>query len=268
MKTSTVQLTGEQIAAFKRDGFLSLPALTTGEEVAQLCDIYDHLFAIKAGRDQGDHLDLTTADEDGQEPALPQILNPAKYAPQLTDTLLRANAEAVARQLLGPETTFRFDHAIRKPPHSGAATPWHQDEAYSDPAMDYDEVSIWIPLQPATVRNGCMWFVPGSQAGEILPHHPIGNDPRIIGLEVDDPEARSRGGVACELPPGGATVHHCKTLHYTGPNLTDQPRRAYILAFGAPPRPRVMPRRFIWLEQQHTKWQERSTAAKEDKGVS
>lgn len=262
MKTSNVELTHEQIEFFHREGYLSLPAITTTYEVAQLCNIYDHLFEIKAGRDQGDHLDLTTTDEDDGEPALPQILNPSKYAPTLTDTLLRANAEAIARQLLGSDATFRFDHAIRKPARSGAATPWHQDEAYSDPAMAYNEISIWIPLQEATLENGCMWFVPRSHTDDVLTHHPIGNDPRIVGLEVDAPAALMANAVACPLPPGGATIHHCKTLHYTGPNGSSEPRRAYILAFGALPRKLDAPRRFIWLEQQHTQWQARYGAAK------
>jgi ectoine hydroxylase-related dioxygenase (phytanoyl-CoA dioxygenase family) len=260
MKAS-LQLTPEQISFFHREGYLSLPAITSAEEVSQLCDIYDHLFEIKAGRDQGDHLDLTTTDEDDQEPALPQILNPSKYAPALKDTVLRANAEAVARQLLGPDTVYRGDHAIRKPARSGAATPWHQDEAYNSPIMAYNEISIWIPLQEATLENGCMHFVPRSHTDDVLPHHPIGNDPRIIGLEVDHPESLGKASVACPLPPGGATIHHCKTLHYTGPNLSSGPRRAYILAFGAPPTPLEAPRNFYWLEQQQTKWQERSRAA-------
>lgn len=261
MKTANIQLTPEQIAFFHREGYLALPTFTAPEEVSQLRDIYDHLFEIKAGRDQGDHLDLTTADEDDQEPALPQILNPSKYAPALVDTQLRANAEAVARQLLGPEIIYRGDHAIRKPPRSGAATPWHQDEAYNNPAMAYNEISIWIPLQPATLENGCMWFVPRSHTDDVLPHHPIGNDPRIIGLEVDDPESLTANAVACPLPPGGATIHHCKTLHYTGPNLSSEPRRAYILAFGAPPVRLEQPRNFYWLEQQQTNWQKRVEAA-------
>lgn len=261
MKSPNLVLTPEQIAFFHREGYLSIPAITTAEEVAQLCGIYDHLFAIKAGRDQGDHLDLTTTDEDGQEPALPQILNPSKYAPELSDTLLRANAEAIARQLFGPETVYRFDHAIRKPPHTGSATPWHQDEAYNSPTFDFNEVSIWIPLQEATLENGCMHFVPRSHTSGIHPHHSIGNDPRIIGLEVERPEEMSHGSVACPLPAGGATLHHCKTLHYTGPNVSDGPRRAYILAFGVPPTPLNEPRDFYWLEQQRTKWHERQEAA-------
>jgi ectoine hydroxylase-related dioxygenase (phytanoyl-CoA dioxygenase family) len=259
---ATLTLTPEQIDFFRRQGYLSLRAITTPEEVAGLRDVYDRLFATQAGRAQGDHLDLNGTDEDGVEAVLPQILNPSKYAPELTHTTFRANAEAIAKQLLGPEAEYRGDHAIRKAPHSEAATPWHQDEAYWDPSLDYSELSIWIPLQEATLENGCMQFVPGTHRQEVLPHHPIGNDPRVIGLEVDDPEARAAGGAACPIPAGGATVHHSRTLHYTGPNRSDGPRRAYILTFGTPRKPRATPRRFYWLEQQKTKWQERHTAAK------
>jgi ectoine hydroxylase-related dioxygenase (phytanoyl-CoA dioxygenase family) len=257
----TIQLTAEQIAFFRREGYLTLPAITTAEEVVRLQAVYDQLFASKAGRAQGDHLDLVTTDEDDQTPVLPQILNPSKYAPELANTLLRANAEAIAAQLLGPEMRFSGEHAILKPPHTPAATPWHQDEAYADPALDHYYVNIWIPLQEATLENGCMQFVPGSHRQEVLPHHPIGNDPRVIGLEVDDPAQVAADAVACPVPAGGATIHHGRTLHYTGPNRSDQPRRAYILMFDTPPQPRVAPRDFYWLRMQQTKWQERAAQA-------
>jgi hypothetical protein len=75
----------------------------------------------------------------------------------------------------------------------------------------------------------------------------------------------SKGGVACELPAGGATIHSSKTLHYTGPNVSAGPRRAYILGFGVPPTPLDEPRDFYWLEQQRTAWHERVEAASKAK---
>lgn len=260
MHQPTVTLTADQIARFHQDGYLALPAITTADEVLHLQSIYDQIFAQKAGRDQGDHLDLVTTDEDDQEPVLPQILNPAKYAPELVETLFRANALAIARQLLGPDVQPGGDHAILKPAHTDVATPWHQDEAYWDADKEYQSISIWIPLQAATLENGCMHFVPGTHQQEVLPHHPIGNDPRIIGLEVDNVERWARNAVACPLPAGGATVHHSRTLHYTGPNRSDQPRRAYILGFGVPAKPRTTPRDFYWQTIQQTKWHERAAA--------
>lgn len=265
MNTPTLTLTADQIAFYQREGYLRLPAITTAEEVTALCQIYDRLFATEAGRAEGDHLDLSSPDGDGQKAVLPQILNPSKYAPELAATRFRANAEVIARQLIGPEADFRGDHAIRKAAFSEAETPWHQDEAYWEPDLEYEELSIWIPLQPATLDNGCMHFIPGSQAQEVLPHHPIGNDPRVVGLEVDEAQTRAVGAVACPLPAGGATIHHSRTLHYTGPNRTAEPRRAYILAFGLPRKQRATARDFYWLAQQKTSWQERRAAAEDDR---
>lgn len=260
----TLILSREQIEFFRQEGYLAIPALTTADEVRALSLAYDRMFDVRVGREQGDHLDLVTHDDDEHADApLPQILNPSKYAPELAASQLRANAEAIARQLMGPETVFRGDHAIRKPAKYGAATPWHQDEAYNAPELDYNEMSIWVPLQEATLKNGCMQFVPRSHCWDIAPHHPIGHDPRVVGLEVDDPDALTVQAVACELPAGGATIHHCRTMHYTGPNRSDEPRRAYIMQFGAPPTRRSVPRDFYWLRQQQTAWQARAAAAAE-----
>jgi ectoine hydroxylase-related dioxygenase (phytanoyl-CoA dioxygenase family) len=253
----TVALSSDQIAFFNTNGFLAIEALTTQEEVRVLQGVYDEIFARRAGRERGDQFDLAGTDEEGKEAALPQILNPGHYAPLLREGLLFANATAVARQLLGPECNFGGDHAIFKPAQKGAATPWHQDEAYWDPAMDYRSISIWVPLQEATLANGCMHFLPGSQNWEVMPHHSIGHDPRVHGLEIDQfPDPRL--AVACPLPPGGATIHLSRTLHYTGANTTTIPRRAYIMGFSAPATTRTVTRDFYWNRLKQTAREERA----------
>jgi len=254
-------LTREQIDFYHREGYLALEAITTTEEVEWLREIYDRLFASRAGRDEGMQFDLAGTDEEGKEAALPQILNPAKYAPELRDGQFRRNALFVARQLLGEEAAPMGEHAIFKPARIGAATPWHQDEAYWNPAMTYNSMSIWIPLQPATLENGCMQFVPRSQTLEILPHHSINHDPRIHGLEVEGADISS--AVACPLPPGGATIHNNRTLHYTGANRSEIPRRAYILGFGIAAVPRADERRFLWNDIKQTPRDQREKTAAE-----
>jgi ectoine hydroxylase-related dioxygenase (phytanoyl-CoA dioxygenase family) len=237
-------LTDEQVAFFRSEGYLVLDEVAPPEEVAWMRAIYDRLFAERAGRSTGDHFDLAGADDDDTEAALPQILEPSKYAPELRDGVYRTNARAIAEQLLGRGVESRGEHAILKPTRVGAETPWHQDEAYWGGASDHDALSIWIPLQPATPENGCMCFIPGSHRGDVLPHHAIAHDPRVHGLEADG--ADSSAAVACPIPAGGCTIHHSRTLHYTGPNRSDEPRRAYILMFGLPPVPRPDGRRFPW----------------------
>ena len=47
-----------------------------------------------------------------------------------------------------------------------------QDESYWLDLPDKRALSFWVPMEAATVDNGCMWFVPGSQEGGLLPHRP------------------------------------------------------------------------------------------------
>jgi ectoine hydroxylase-related dioxygenase (phytanoyl-CoA dioxygenase family) len=238
----TVRLTQDQIDTYRERGFLRLDRITSDEEIEELLEIYERLFLSDTHREDRKQLgDI----EEGEE-TLPQILSPDELAPELLETQYYANAEAVAEQLLGEDVEFRGNHAIRKPAGSGAETPWHQDEAYWDPALRYDALSFWMPLQEATVENGCMQFVPESNGEDVRSHHQVGDEAEA--LEVDDPEQYHEGSVACELPPGGATIHSSRTLHYAGPNTTDEPRRAYILTFGAPSEERDEPRDFHWQE--------------------
>src|ERR1044072_119689 len=149
---------------------------------------------------------------------------------------------------------------IFKPAQIGAETPWHQDQAYWDPEYDYNSMSVWIPLQQATVENGCMWFVPGSHRLDIHTHQSIGGDTRIHGLEALGADVSS--AVACPLPAGGATFHHCKTLHYTGPNQSDTPRRAYIIGAGTPAAKRETPYDFYWNRAKTTAREARAETVK------
>jgi ectoine hydroxylase-related dioxygenase (phytanoyl-CoA dioxygenase family) len=258
MSTATIVLNQEQIDFFHHHGYLSLSAITTSEEIARLRVIYDRLFAVRAGREDGNQFDLAGADEEDEEAVLPQILDPVRYAPELAETIYRANALSIARQLLGPECNYTGEHAILKPPRMGAETPWHQDEAYWPPEDDYNTLSIWLPLQEANLDNGCMTFLPGSHRNEVLPHHSIHNDPRVHGLEIERASLDLARAVPCPIPAGGVTIHHCRTAHYAGANHTDQPRRAYILLFGVPAKKRTAPRVFPWQQNKREKRMERA----------
>ena len=245
-------LTADEVARFHEQGFLALQSFISADEVARMRAIYDRLFANRAGRAEGNQFDLAGADEEDREARLPQILKPSQYEPELLHGQTVARVEAVLLALLGPTATMGGDHAINKPPRQGAETPWHQDEAYWDPEFSYHSLSIWIPLQEATVDNGCMHFLPGSHKGGVVPHQPIGGDPRVHGLEAVPGSVDVSLAVACPLPPGGATIHANRTVHYASANQSDDYRRAYILGGGTPRTPAETPRVYPWRAAQQT----------------
>ena len=252
-------LTADQIEFFHREGYLTIEALMDPEAVEQLCRTYDELFAFRAGREEGNQYDLAGADEEDQPAILPQIVSPSKYAPRLEQMAVRKDALAIAKQLLGGDAQLQNEHAIMKPPRTAAPTPWHQDEAYWAGDLDYNSLSIWIPLQDVTPRNGSLRYIPGSHKSEVVPHFPIGNDPRVHGLETDEVDGSK--AVTFSMPAGGAAIHHCRTLHGAGGNNSSTPRRAYIFGFATPPKQRKEPRDFYWKQMRQSARDRRRQAA-------
>lgn len=235
-----MRLTESQVAAFERDGFLRIDALTDAAEVADLLGSYDGMFQRDGGFAAGDRLELNA--DVGRAP-LPQIVNPERYAPRLIQGQAYRNAAAIARQLLRSGCVPTGNHAILKPARIGGATPWHQDEAYWDPRYAHRAVSIWLALQTTTTENGCMKFIPGSHRGPVRAHERLSADSHGLCLSETLPDASQ---IACELPAAGATVHDGRTLHGAGPNLSDRPRRALVFGFGLAPVLLDTPNNYSW----------------------
>ena len=79
---------------------------------------------------------------------------------------------------------------ILKPAQYGRETPWHQDEAYWNPGALHCGLSVWMPLDEASLESGCMQFIPRSHLNEtVLTHRHIDNDPLVHGLVTDEADA-------------------------------------------------------------------------------
>lgn len=244
--TPDVVLTAEQIASFHEQGFLSIPQISSPAEVAELRRTLTRLFEERAGWHEGAQFDLVAAGDD-DDSDLTQIIQPVNYEPALRDTQFRANAAAIARQLLGDEVSPSFEHSILKGAEKGAPTPWHQDEAYRRAdAFEYEQISIWMPLQDTSAEQGCLQYIPGSHRRGILRHRRVNDDPTVHSIETHPDEFDPAMAVACPLPAGGAVIHAGRMIHSSGPNATGEPRLAYTLAFELPPRPTDHVRRFDW----------------------
>jgi ectoine hydroxylase-related dioxygenase (phytanoyl-CoA dioxygenase family) len=230
-------LSDADVASFRARGYLAVESLVPGDELEALRALYDAILA--------DRQVLSLHFEGGGR--IHQVLSPDLRYPALRETASFARARSLACRLLGiaeRELDGFFTHLIYKPAGAGRDTPWHQDEAYwNEPDTRADSLSVWIPLDPVTVESGCMQFVPGSHAHDVLPHARLGGFPPLLRVEGVDVS----GAVACPLPAGGATVHHCRTVHATGPNRADVERRAWSIAFHAPRARRERPLPRPWL---------------------
>lgn len=248
----TPVLSDAQLLALRRDGFLRVDDLSTPDEIALLLEMYDRLFSEGRGWDNGDLFDMVGNDDDQTALALPQMLWPSRYEPRLRQTRLASGAEAIAQQILGGQPENYLEHAILKPALHGAATPWHQDDAFGRKGSGYlESISIWMPLQDTTVEGGCMQYIAASNHEPLYTHRSPGNDPRVHGLELVTPPDLTRC-VRVPIPAGSAIIHLSRTIHGAGPNTTSQPRRAYVLGYATKGRRhQIMTRDYPWnLEKQ------------------
>jgi ectoine hydroxylase-related dioxygenase (phytanoyl-CoA dioxygenase family) len=222
-------LTDAQRAQFERDGFTVVENIFVGDELAQLTAELDDLEA-KTERW------LAKQDNGRANIAEAGAISFTVWCVLRSEAARRATTNptmvALCNELLGPDVNLYWDQAVYKKPEKPRPFPWHQDTGYTFTSPQ-NYLTIWVSLNGATVDNGCPWVLPGAHVNGTLLHRWI--DP--IGWQcVDEPS----GAVPAEVPAGGAVVFSSLTPHQTGPNVTDEPRKAYIVQYGPAGMTRVL----------------------------
>jgi ectoine hydroxylase-related dioxygenase (phytanoyl-CoA dioxygenase family) len=227
-----MQLTREQIERFNETGYLLidrfLPEPTIERYRIAYMETVERLRADNALRNGA-----AADDSDAREKVYQ--LRTAHLLDAAFDEHIRNPAFLdVVQSLIGRDIQLVHYQGLYKPPHTGGAVNWHQDDFYW-PSKDSTEgsVSLWVPLDDATVDNGCMWYVPGSHH-RIL-HHDQLWDPKqrkgfYYGIQSIPAEMESRA-IPAAVHAGGIAIHAGSLVHCSRPNHSTRPRRALASHF-------------------------------------
>ena len=253
-----VDVSDEQVEFFRDYGYLAIDRMTTDEEVEWMRRAYDAFEAAPRTGFPDQLFDVGRPYGSTDEPELGQLLFPERRIKGVRDTAMYRNGRRIAAKLLDvPEATVEhWGHLIFKPPNVGAATPWHQDEAYWDVDLSYHAVGAWTPLDDTDVDNGCLWFVPGSHKGDVLAHRHLGDDPAVHILEFAN-DVDVSAAVPVPLRAGGTSFHHPRTIHGARPNSTDRRRRAWANEYQLAPIKLDVPADRPWVKDGHDAMVER-----------
>ena len=205
--------------AYARDGFV-FPHDVVGEDEAG---------AIRADLEAGESELRDRPDELAMLRSYPDRLLPS------FDGLIR-NPRLIdaASRILGPDLMVWSSGLFIKEANTPSFVTWHQDLTYwgLDNAA---KVTAWVALSPATVRSGCMRFVPGSHKQRLVPHADTFAADNLlsrgqeIAVEVDDADA-----VDVVLDAGQASLHHGHLFHASGPNRTGDRRIGVAIRYISP----------------------------------
>lgn len=113
-----------------------------------------------------------------------------------------------------------------KPP-GAKGHPWHQDHR-SIRTWDQSLCAVWVPLDDATVDNGCLWVVPGSHLhGYLYPMRPH-NQPAEFMFINESCGFDETAAVPLEMPAGSALFCSGTLLHRSLGNRTESFRCAIV----------------------------------------
>lgn len=147
------------------------------------------------------------------------------------DILWNPRFVMAASQLLGNKPVrFWHDQLFYKPAKKGGVVAWHQDYSYWTRTKPIAHLTSWCALDDATEENGCLQYIPGSHKWGLLPKPVIAGDLQGIKsfLNKEQQEAFEHP-VMAPVKAGEAIFHHPLTLHGSGENKSNRPRRAFVI---------------------------------------
>ncbi len=213
-------LTADELKHYRELGYL-FPRYHVPDELLQV---------LRKGVDSVLSIDTGLAQEDIANPhMIPSIdgldANPFMAAarhPQILD---------MVEQIVGPDIVLWITRILCKPPVKGREVPWHQDGEYW-PMRPLATCSVWLALDPVSVSNGCMRFIPEShRQKELYRHHVSERENLVLKLELDQDQFKEDDAVNVELEPGHMSLHDVRMIHGSAANTSGQRRAAFIMRY-------------------------------------
>lgn len=132
-----------------------------------------------------------------------------------------AQVADVLAELFGEPAVLFKEKVNYKHPGGGGFAPHQDATAYR--FVDH-HISVMVPLDPATIASGCLFFAPGHLGGAM---------PTDDRGRVDEPFAATLDWQPVEAQPGDMVFFDSYAPHHSGTNRTDRPRRALYLTYNA-----------------------------------
>ncbi len=216
------ELTSEQIASYRSNGFIKLKNVLSPEVVEYMRTT----ISAEVQRLNTQHIPLEQRDTYSK--AFLQIMNIWTQSEAVKDIVFSKRLAKIATDLMGVEGVRMYhDQALYKEA-GGGFTPWHADQYYW-PLSNDNTVTVWMPLQKTPLEMGPLEFSAKSfmlQDGRTLK---ISNDSENIiekKLRLSDFEQ-----VIEPFDLGEVSFHSGWVFHRAGANKTDKMREVMTIIY-------------------------------------
>ena len=215
------ELTQTQIDQFDNDGYVIVNDIFTSDELKELVVITDEAQADAVAYLASQPNERIAISEIGAITFAAQI---ASRKPEIGKFVKNTKIMGACRDLIGPDVRMYHDQAVYKQIEKPRRFPWHQDNGYLFVEPQH-YLTCWIALNDVTIENGCPQIISGLHKNGTLSHYFV----PTLGYECfENPPSTP---VVAEIKAGGAVFFSSLTPHLTGPNSSNNVRKAYIVQY-------------------------------------
>ena len=224
------KLTDEQVSLFNENGFLAgIKMLDDAQvnflrnELSEIADVDHPSHSLYYEFHSNESADPSTI--------LFHALGAWRIGPGFHDVLWNPRFLVAASQLLGNvPVRFWHDQLFWKPAKKGGVVAWHQDYSYWTRTKPVAHLTCWCGLDDAIKENGCLQYIGGSHRWGLLPKPVFAGEIQGIRDFLNDEQKKQFDHPQfAEVKAGEAIFHHSLTLHGSGENKSDKPRRAFVI---------------------------------------
>ena len=220
--SSEYPLTGEQMQAFRSEGFVILRGVLTRNEVEAFRE------EVKRATFERNNEKRKLEERDAFGKAFLQTMNLRLYSEGVMKLVASRRLGKIAADLMGVDGVRVYhDQSLFKEPGKGTnPTPWHQDQYYW-PLEELTTTGFWMPLVDIEPGMGGMKWAAGTHRMGFLGQHAISEQSQKFFDEyISQRNIEVTEGVP--MRQGDVSFHYGWTLHAAGPNSSTKMREAMI----------------------------------------
>ena len=215
---------------YEEKGYLLSKALVSRRLIAQIRDELKDIHT-RMSTEAPDSVSITWEDPTAPEGErrIQQLMSSEKVSKTIEELLHDDALLDLVSQLMSPDISLFHSKLLPKEAGVGMAIPWHQDYAYWKRAENRPlMINCQIAIDPMTLENGCLEFIPGSHRWGLQEHerHEEAFDVFLPGRYYVRDEAE-----AVPMDPGDGVFFSSLVIHGSAPNTSDRPRWANTFAF-------------------------------------
>jgi hypothetical protein len=225
-------LTQAQREGYFRDGFIGVECLVGQKWLDQLNDVTNEFIQISRSVQGKDRRFDLEPDHSASSPRIRRLNSPVDHHETYWEFASQGPFVDVAEDLLGPDVKFHHAKLNFKWGGGGEEVKWHQDIQFW-PHTNYQVITIGVYLDDVTDDMAPMGVIPGSHEGPLYDLYDDSSQWTGNIAERDIPQLNADSAKYLGGGAGSITVHNCRSVHGSPPNLSPKPRPLLLCAYSA-----------------------------------